>query len=125
MMTTRTALGDLLAAPITVAEPDIVGALAVFPLIASASPRLEYLAFAPARERGVAINELPRGADVRTLLVNNPLECPVLLYEGEEVLGAQQNRTLDVSVLVPARVSLKVPASCVEPGRWGGRRDHA
>jgi hypothetical protein len=34
------------------------------------------------------------------------------------VLGAQQNRTLDVSVLIPAGVSLRVPVSCVEQGRW-------
>src|SRR5439155_20093766 len=42
--------------------------------------------------------------------------------EGEEVLGAQQNRTFDVSVLVPARRRLRVPVSCVEAGRWDGPR---
>jgi hypothetical protein len=56
------------------------------------------------------------------LLVENPTEARVLLYEGEEVLGAQQNRTFDVTVLVAARKKLKVPVSCVERGRWDGRR---
>ena len=32
------------------------------------------------------------------LVVVNPTAVAVLLYEGEEVLGAQQNRTFDVSV---------------------------
>ena len=46
----------------------------------------------------------------------------MLLYEGEEVLGAQQNRTFDVSVLVAAGAKLRVPVSCVEAGRWQGSR---
>src|SRR6185436_8268927 len=47
---------------------------------------------------------------------------PVLLYEGEEILGAQQNRVLDVSVLVAANAKTRIPVSCVERGRWDGRR---
>jgi hypothetical protein len=54
--------------------------------------------------------------------VTNPTTLPVLLFEGEEVLGAQQNRTFDVSALVPAQSTLRVPVSCVEAGRWDGRR---
>ena len=46
----------------------------------------------------------------------------MLLYEGEEVLGAQQNRTFDVSVLVAPHTRLTVPVSCVEAGRWDGSR---
>jgi hypothetical protein len=59
---------------------------------------------------------------VNDLLVRNPLDVAVLLYEGEEMRGAQQDRTLDVSVLVPAGATLEVPVSCVEAGRWDGTR---
>jgi ARG/rhodanese/phosphatase superfamily protein len=38
------------------------------------------------------------------------------------VLGAQQNRTFDVSALVAAGERLMLPVSCVEAGRWDGRR---
>ncbi len=55
-------------------------------------------------------------------MVENPTDSNVLLYEGEEVLGAQQNRTFDVSVLVGAGSKLSVPVSCVEAGRWDGGR---
>ena len=59
-------------------------------------------------------------------MVVNPTDVAVLLYEGEEVLGAQQNRTFDVSVLVPAGASVRVPVSCVEHGRWeSARHDEA
>ena len=32
------------------------------------------------------------------LAVHNPLEANVLLYDGEELLGAKQNRILNVTV---------------------------
>jgi hypothetical protein len=120
--THQPALADQLAAPLTVAEPDRVGSLSVFPLIADASPRSRYIAFAEANRRGARITELTGGADVNQLVVHNPLELPVLLYEGAEVQGAQQDRTVDVSVLVAAHSTLRVPVSCVEQGRWDHRR---
>jgi hypothetical protein len=121
-MTATDTRRPVLAAPLTVGEPNRVGALSVFPLIADRAPRLDYLPFAHASRRGAKITELAGGADVNTLLVHNPLALPVLLYEGEEIQGAQQNRTIDVSVLVAAHSKLRVPVSCVEQGRWDHRR---
>ena len=117
-----TALTSNLTATVTVADPDVVGPLAVFPLIAAQARSLRYRAFA---QGGVTVHELEE-ASVNDLLVSNALDVPVLLYEGEEVLGAQQNRTFDVSVLVPAGTELQVPVSCVEAQRWdGGRHEEA
>jgi hypothetical protein len=107
---------------ITVAEADVVGSLAVFPLIADREPALRYISFAEAIQRGASIKELDDGASVNDLVVHNPLDVHVLLYEGEEVLGAQQNRTFDVCALVAPRSVLQVPVSCVEAGRWDGSR---
>ena len=104
-----------------VASPDVSGPLAVYPLIGP-MPVLEYQSFAQGVELGVSIKELDSGASVRDLVVHNPTDVPVLLFEGEEVLGAQQNRTFDVSVLVPAGSTLRVPVSCVEAHRWDGSR---
>ena len=119
-------LAPHLAAQITVAEPTVVGPLAVFPLSADRSPSVRYVSFAEAVQRGAVVKELGGSASVNDLVVHNPLDVPVLLYEGEEVLGAQQNRTFDVSVLVAATSELRVPVSCVEAGRWdGGRHDEA
>ena len=56
---TRTpALGDRLAIQLTVAEPDLIGGLCVFPLIADRRPTLDYLAFADERSHGVQIKEV-------------------------------------------------------------------
>jgi hypothetical protein len=116
-MTTLTELFPVFS----VGEPDVTGALAVFPVTA-AMPRLEYVSFAEGAGRGVTVTELPGGASVNDLLVTNPLDVGVLLYEGEELLGAQQNRTVDAAVLVGAGMKVSVPVSCVEHNRWDGRR---
>ena len=116
-------LDAFLAAPLRVGEPDVHGALAVFPVYGP-PPRVEYVAFADGCARGLTVKELDGHAAVNDLVVLNPTDVAVLLYEGEEVLGAQQNRTFDVSVLVPPSACLRVPVSCVEHGRWDGARHH-
>jgi hypothetical protein len=119
-------LAPHLAVQITVAEPSHVGPLTLFPLIADRSPSVRYVSFAEAVQRGASVKELAGGASVNDLVVRNPLDLPILLYEGEEVLGARQNRTFDVSALVAANSLLQVPVSCVEAGRWdGGLHDEA
>ena len=121
METAVPTLTAYLAQPIEVGEPDVAGPLAVFPLFGPEA-RFEYQSFAQGRAHGVTIKELGDGASVRDLVVTNPTSLPVLLFEGEEVLGAQQNRTFDVSVLVGANATLTVPVSCVEAHRWDGSR---
>jgi ARG and Rhodanese-Phosphatase-superfamily-associated Protein domain len=41
--------------------------------------------------------------------------------EGEEVVGAKQNRTINLSILVPAQAEVIAPVTCVEAGRWHAR----
>jgi hypothetical protein len=114
-------IADNLASPLEVGDPNVAGPLAVFPIFGP-EPKREYRAYADMASEGVAIKELPGGASVNDLIVDNSTPHEVLLFEGEEVLGAQQNRSLDVTVLVPAASKLPVPVSCVEAGRWEGSR---
>src|SRR5574342_652511 len=58
------------------------------------------------------------------LELENPLSDCVLLYEGEELVGAKQNRIVEQTILVDARSTLKIPAKCVERGRWSHRTQH-
>lgn len=59
-------------------------------------------------------------ASVPTLVATSLADEPVLLAEGETVAGGRQQRTLNVSVLLPPRARVEIPVSCVEAGRWGG-----
>ena len=54
--TDLSAIHDFFREPLRVGEPDVAGALAVFPVFGP-QPRQEYVAFAQAREHGVRIVE--------------------------------------------------------------------
>jgi hypothetical protein len=112
---------DYLAGPLRVGEPDVCESLAVYP-IWSPPPEQAYVSFAQGQEAGATIKELETAASVNDLLVINPTPDPLLLFEGEEVTGAQQDRTFDVTALIAARSQEKIPVSCVEAGRWDGSR---
>ncbi len=104
-----------------VGAPDVAGPLAVYPVFGP-PPRTEYRSFAEARALGASVREVSPQPSVNDLVVDNPLPIPILLYEGELVRGAQQDRTFDVSVLVPPHTQLTAPVSCVEAARWDGAR---
>jgi hypothetical protein len=95
--------------------------IVIAPLFPRRSPSAQYLTLDEAIPLGFRITELGEHGSVPELLATNPLDANVLLYDGEEVVGAKQNRILNVTVLVPARSETKIPVSCVEEGRWSAR----
>jgi hypothetical protein len=84
-------------------------------------PRAEYVTLEEALPLGFRVAEVDAAGSVPELAVANPLDSDVLLYDGEELLGAKQNRILNVTVLVAARSETRIPVSCVEEGRWRAR----
>ena len=96
----------------------------IAPLFPRTDPRAEYLTLEQAVPLGFHVTELDAAGSVPELLATNPLDKNVLLYDGEELLGAKQNRILNVTVLVPAASETKIPVSCVEEGRWSARSAH-
>ncbi len=95
--------------------------LVVAPLFPRTTPRAAYLTLAEAIPLGFRVTEVDAAGSVPELVALNPLETSVLLYDGEELLGAKQNRILNVTVLVAAASETRIPVSCVEEGRWHAR----
>jgi hypothetical protein len=107
--------------PFELGEPAAFGGLALVPLFSTVKPRLEYIGLDEAVARGLAVTEVDEVGSVASLFVSNPLDVNVLLYEGEEFVGAKQNRILDRTLLVQGKSKTLVPVSCVERGRWAYR----
>lgn len=85
---------------------------------------IEYLTLDEALTNAqVHITELNEGGNVPELLLDNGAEKPVLLVDGEELVGAKQNRTLNLTILAPANQKTVIPVSCVEAGRWAYTSD--
>jgi hypothetical protein len=40
------------------------------------------------------------------------------LIDGEEVVGGDQNRIVNATILIDAKTEMKIPVSCTEKGRW-------
>jgi hypothetical protein len=67
------------------------------------------------------VKEISEGGSVPTLRVTNKSDLMAFLMAGEQLVGAKQNRVLNVSLMVPPSTSLDIPVSCVEAGRWHRR----
>jgi hypothetical protein len=92
--------------------------LTVTPLFPLGPPAVEYVGLDEAVARGFRVSEVGDTGAVELLAVWNPLADHVLIYEGEELVGAKQNRVVQRTLLVEAGASLKIPVHCVEHGRW-------
>jgi hypothetical protein len=66
----------------------------------------------------VKVTEISQSGSVPELRVENRLDTHVFLMDGQELVGAKQNRILNTDVLVPPAATLSIPVSCVEQGRW-------
>ena len=64
------------------------------------------------------VTELNGAGVVPELRFENNSARPVLLLDGEELIGAKQNRVLNLTILAPSRQTVEIPVSCVEAGRW-------
>jgi hypothetical protein len=102
-------------------EPVEHRGIVICPLFPRRDPVADYLTLDEALARGLRIAETSESGSVPELVVENPLDARVLLYDGEELVGAKQNRILNVSVLADAKSSVRIPVSCVEQGRWSRR----
>jgi len=76
------------------------------------------------RERKLAITEVSDAGDVTRLLAINRGNQPVLLVDGEELLGAKQNRALNTSVWLKPRSETIIPVFCTEQHRWERASDY-
>lgn len=103
-------------------EPAAYQSLAVFPLHVEGDAAVEYrLAEEALADESAEVEEISESGSVPELRVRNRGDFRVLFLEGQELVGAKQNRILNTSVLVAARSELTIPVSCVEAGRWSYR----
>ena len=109
---------------ITLGQPSTIEALTMLPLLGPQAVERApfYLTLDQALGDGwTEITEISEQGSVPELRVFNKGAKPVFILDGEELLGAKQNRVVNLSILVPAATKLTIPVSCVEAGRWRSR----
>lgn len=87
--------------------------------------RVRYRLLADAIEAKLAtVEETSESGEVPLLAVRNDGATPILIPEGEILIGAKQNRTVNLTLLVAAKTQMQMPVSCVEAGRWSRTSRH-
>jgi hypothetical protein len=96
------------------------GSLSMVPLRAAGGADAGYLTLADAlASRHARVTEVSDYGSVPELAFDNlSSEHDVLLLDGEELVGAKQNRVVNLTILVAAGTRIVIPVSCVEQGRW-------
>ena len=103
-----------------VGEAQVFGNLTLHPLLRDDDAELDYALMDDAIKEGFArITEVSDEGSIPELKFVNESPSRVLLLEGEELIGAKQNRILNISVMASANLTTLIPVSCVEAGRWG------
>ena len=105
-----------------IGAPVVAANLTMFPLLLPAEDAPGYVTLDEALAAGHAsVTEVSESGSVPELLVKNLAPSPVLILDGEELIGAKQNRIVNLTILVAAGQTLRIPVSCVEAGRWARR----
>lgn len=72
----------------------------------------------------VEISEVDEGGQVGEVRVVNNAVTPLLILDGEEIIGAKQNRIANATIIIEAKSEKIIPVSCTEAGRWHYNTDY-
>ncbi|RPH49075.1 MAG: hypothetical protein EHM85_15110 [Desulfobacteraceae bacterium] len=99
--------------------------VSVMPMSSNNGSGPVYLTMKEAIENSLlTVTEVSEGGHVPELKVINRADKPVLLIDGEELIGAKQNRVLNTTILLKEKSETVIPVSCTEHGRWSYQSGH-
>ena len=105
-------------AGLSLGTPQRIGTLDVIPLLrACVTGDADLLAHEALADGTLEVLEKDGGV-VQELLARNKAPRPVVIIEGETLVGARQNRIVAHTVVVGPGREVVVPVGCMEQGRW-------
>src|SRR6266478_2538129 len=111
-----TNLAELLS-NVSIEAPMGYGKLRLFPLKLEPKSDLQYLTLDDAvREKVVTIEEKSVAGSVPKLRVRNRAKDRLLIVDGSTLIGAKQNRVVNLSLMLAPDSLTEIPVSCVERG---------
>jgi hypothetical protein len=116
-------LGNLLS-NLHVEEPITCGHLRLTPLSLSTDSDLEYVTLDDQLGDDITVEEISASGSVPELRVHNRSSQRVFIFEGTTLVGAKQNRAVNISIMLSPKSATAIPVSCVERGRWNLHTRH-
>jgi len=100
-------------------RPRNFGRMHIFPIYHDRTGGPEYLTLGEALKSGLlTITEVNESGSVPELKAVNRAELPILILDGEQLVGSKQDRVTNATILVPPMEAITIPVSCTEAGRW-------
>ncbi len=111
----------LLFSSVQIGDPSPFGNYQIYPLFLNGDSHPAYTTLlSPGSKEKIRISE-EENARVGRIQISNQAEVPVLIPNGQALIGAKQNRTANRDFLIQAGSSSFIDVSCTEKGRWSFR----
>jgi len=93
--------------------------LTFIPITTSKTCDFDFLTLKSALQDGLAeVKELENGASVPEVRVINRSDKHLIIFDGEHLIGAKQNRIVNKTIVINPFSEIDIPVSCTEEGRW-------
>lgn len=113
-------LQEIIPNTLSLGEPIKARGLCVIPILTEEIPNIpavDTLDAALGKET-VRITETSEAGEVPFVHIENMGDQPLMILDGEEILGGKQNRIVNSTLLILAHSTVKTPVSCIQSGRW-------
>ncbi|WP_298501101.1 ARPP-1 family domain-containing protein [uncultured Methanobrevibacter sp.] len=97
--------------------------MAIIPIKTPINYNIDILTLKKGFELGLVEVKECEKPQVNTLIVVNNSVSPLLLVDGEEIIGGDQNRIVNATVIIDAQSEMHIPVNCTEHGRWGYKHE--
>jgi len=92
--------------------------LTIFPILVGEERSLPHVLLQDALKSGVLTIKEKGSGTVPLLKAKNKGPYPILILDGEQLIGAKQNRITNRSIVLAPESVTEIPVSCMEQGRW-------
>jgi len=93
--------------------------ITVFPIFGKTGEGVSFITLNEAVKTGcIEVTEISERGSVPDLKVKNKSDHHILIFDGETLIGAKQNRIVNTTIIILPRKEVIIPVSCVEKGRW-------
>jgi hypothetical protein len=105
---------------IKILEPFFIRNLLLYPIEVENGKEINALSLEEALKNNFAKIEEVNGGKINEVIFKNLSDERVFAIDGEEIIGALQNRVINSAFLAERKSEYRLPVTCVEERRWQG-----
>lgn len=107
---------------IQIGEPFFIKNLLLYPIYFENKTKFNPLSLYEALNNKMVKIEEVNGGKINEVVFKNLSDEKIFAIDGEEIIGALQNRVINTAFLAKERAEFLLPVTCVEEGRWSGNK---